>query len=110
MPGLLKSLQIQALHPLRAEYEFVNVKEAQELIQRHRSTSLFILADSIPWNRFLGSLNVYTPGLWKAGSEENRLLRERGSMRSVSSSNFQNLEVKLKQERTLACIVLRVLI
>jgi hypothetical protein len=45
------------------EAEFVSVEGAHESILRYDSASLCSLAELIPWNRFLGSLNVYKFGL-----------------------------------------------
>ncbi len=50
----------------------------------YRSTRLHMLAESVPWNRFLGSLNVYKYGLRNAVSSggvagyRERLARPRG--------------------------------
>jgi hypothetical protein len=80
-----------------AEPVFLNVYGAQELIPRnefrslyvaragifkqsrgarnrvgiglsHRPTRLHRLAKLIPWNRFLGSINVEKYGLWRSGT------------------------------------------
>ncbi len=69
-----------------AELEFVNLLRSPGIDSQpdgsgkqpyltYRPARLHRLAESIPWNRFLGSLNVYKFGL-KSGKNTSRLQRD----------------------------------
>ncbi len=74
IPGLLISLKIRALAPARPEPVFVDLLwspgidsqpggPARQLYLSYRPSRLHRLAESVPRNRFLGSINVYKYGL-----------------------------------------------
>jgi hypothetical protein len=50
--------------------------------RRAGTITLFVyrLEESIPWSRFLGSLNVYKFGLWHGGASKGRELPETSSL------------------------------
>ncbi len=68
--------------PMQTKPEFVNIlrslgidsqpgRPVRQPCLTHRPARLYWLAESIPWDRLLGSLNVFKFGIWRLTSRNN---------------------------------------